>query len=432
MGNRFMAKNLFRKQAIEAAGRVDDIQRTMRVTRSATRMSTAAVAITICAVVVWSAMVDVPIHVEGNGLMVQSGGILITSAPAVSAGYVAYIDAQSGDSVKAGQVLARLDLTDQQTNLSKVERDLSLLKQNIELKEELIKADTDAKLANTQKRADALQERLGSLTAKRDWLRERQNKMIGLQTKGVVSLEAASNARLAADASEDALTSARAEQIGLKADAERIRSALEQQKLEDKLALAKLQAEYDAAKQTLDNDSKVVASVAGRIIRVNARSGVLVAAGEPLFEIMPQSDGPLKAMVYVPLSEGKRLRRHDKALLTPANMPLDMHAQLRGEVLDISSVPVTAESLKQSIGDDTLADHIAAQGPMFEVSIALDEDNKHKGGYQWTSDLAETISLSAGTPLSARVTVEKTPLLALALPAVKRFFGESPNKWSGR
>jgi hypothetical protein len=53
-------------------------------------------------------------------------------------------------------------------------------------------------------------------------------------------------------------------------------------------------------------------------------------------------------------------------------------------------------------------------------------------GYAWTGAPPPGVTLSPGTPLSADVTVERRPLLALAVPALKRFLHLEADDWTGR
>jgi len=63
------------------------------------------------------------------------------------------------------------------------------------------------------------------------------------------------------------------------------------------------------------------------------------------------------------------------------------------------------------------------------VRVALDA-LRGQQGYLWTSANASTVRLTPGTPLNAHVTVEHTPLLALAIPALKRFIGLTTEGWA--
>ena len=80
------------------------------------------------------------------------------------------------------------------------------------------------------------------------------------------------------------------------------------------------------------------------------------------------------------------------------------------------------------LGNDELATKSVEGGPPFAERLAL-EMVPGQPGYVWTSARAPAVSLTPGTPLSARVTVEHTPLLALAVPALKRLIGLATDDW---
>ncbi len=427
-----MSNRIFRKEALEAAGQIEQVQTSMRVTRSFTRIAIGAVALAILAAIGWSAFVDIPIHVKGRGLLVQNGGILVTSAPSAASGYVAEILVKKGDMVEKGAPLARLRLTDRQAQLEKQQRELVLLKRNTAKSHKLLKSETAIQLTTSRQSIAALDERIASLTTKRNWLADRREKLSKLQTKGVVSLETLANARIAADAAEDALASAHADHIRLQSDLKKVLFAQEQKIMQDALQIDQMESALEASSTALKQDAEILAEGSGKVVQLNTQQGALVASGQSLFEIMPQSEGLLQAVVYVSEKDGKRLKDSNKALLTPANLPLDVHAQMIGKVVDVSTLPVTSQSLKHTIGDDILIERIVAEGPVFEVRIDLDQDAQTRNSYRWTSSSAAELPIGLGTPLSARVTTEKTPLLAMAVPALKRFFGDRPDDWTGR
>ncbi|MBL6430403.1 MAG: biotin/lipoyl-binding protein [Alphaproteobacteria bacterium] len=117
-----MAKSFFRQEALDAATRVDETQRTMRVSTAVTRLSAAALATALAGVVTWSAFVDVPIHVTGHGVLARSGETLISPVRAASSGYVAEVPVKRGDTVAAGDVLLRLSQPERMAALKKAER----------------------------------------------------------------------------------------------------------------------------------------------------------------------------------------------------------------------------------------------------------------------------------------------------------------------
>jgi HlyD family secretion protein len=432
-----MAKSFFRQEALDAATRVDETQRTMRVSTAVTRLSAAALATALAGVVTWSAFVDVPIHVTGHGVLARSGETLISPVRAASSGYVAEVLVRRGDTVAAGDVLLRLSQPERMAALKKAERILEVLSRNAERTETLRAEDAEAESRRHARQLIALGERIEALSSKKRWLDERQTTLEKLHADGIVSLEVVSNARIAADVAENELAAARAEQVALDVTREEAASERERAALSTRLEIERLQAEVAETRAGLEAGATVTADAPGRVIGINTRPGALAAPGQPLLEILVDGTSgadpdALEAVVFVPLSQGKRLSPDDRALLTPADLPLDRHDRLIARVISISEVPASSQALQFALGDDTLAEKISAGGPTFEVRLAMERTAEGHRGYAWTGAPPPGVTLSPGTPLSADVTVERRPLLALAVPALKRFLHLDADDWTGR
>nr|WP_319485918.1 NHLP bacteriocin system secretion protein [uncultured Cohaesibacter sp.] len=427
-----MAKTLFRKEALAAASKMETVPEAMRVTGSVTRFSSVVIALAILLSIGWAMVVRVPIHVSGYGLLVAEDGVLISTVPSTSSGLVAKVLVHKNQVVSEGARLATLRLTDREAELHKQERELTLLKSSTSDKEALLKSQTARKLATAEDTVVAQEERISILKSRRDRLVERQKTLAGLQSKGVVSQETLVNAHFTADEAEDALASAKAELIQKQTEIQTIKFSQANEILENRLEIERQEADLAATKEAIDKDSEVLADIAGKVVRINTRPGALVSSGETLFEITPRTEGTLKAVAYISMDEGKRLKQDDEVLLTPSSLPIDLHAQMIGTVAGISPLPISREALKQSIGDDGLIEMITAKGAVFEVWIDLSPSKNTASGYLWTSKEAEGLTLSSGTSFSASIRIEQRPLLALAIPALKRFLGEATDSWAGR
>jgi hypothetical protein len=80
--------SMFRSEALDARGRIEALPTTMHVTDSWTRAVIAGVALTICAALVASTQVVVPIQIPASGVVVDRSGYLLTAVPASAGGFV--------------------------------------------------------------------------------------------------------------------------------------------------------------------------------------------------------------------------------------------------------------------------------------------------------------------------------------------------------
>ena len=429
-----MGKSFFRQEALDAATRVDDIQRTMRVSSSATRWTTAILIAVLVAGIAASGFVQVPIHVTGSGVLVDGNDSLAESVSTISAGYISKIHVHQGAVVKAGDRLAQLTLPERQADVEKAQRLLDATRHDADAKSALRRLDEQSETKSFDEQAAAVDERIESLTQKVDWLEERRHNFEKLRDDGVVTAETLANARIAAATAADDLAAARADRVGLETQREEAKSAREREALTDRLEIARLQDELNAARTVLETEADVRADAPGRVVAINTRRGAQVSPGETLFEILPgagDSSVRLDAILFVPINTGKQIAEDDRALLTPADLPEDVRDKIVARVNAVSAVPASSSRLQFVLGDDALARQVEDAGPTFEVNLTL-ETPAGGSGYRWTSPRPPDVDLTPGTPLAGRITVERTPLLALAVPALKRFFALEDDESAGR
>jgi NHLM bacteriocin system secretion protein len=428
-----MSESFYRKQALDAAATMQDIQRTMRVTRTMTRVTSSVLATALALAVTWSGFVKVPLHVQSHGVLVSANDVLLSQITPLAAGYVSHINVRKNSMVKKGDVLAVLTMPDRLIEVRKAERALESARLNIENKRSLREADAKVQNANFQKQLDALEERIATLKRKQGWLVERSDNLSDLSQKGYVAQDMLTNARIASEAAGNELADAYAQRVSLRAQQDEAETARQREELADEFQLIQLRQELEATKSALKADSTIIADVEGRVANINTRPGALASPGQALFEIIPhQGNEPMKveAITFVPLDKGKRLKAGDQALVTPSDLPEDVHDKLVAKVKSVSDVPMSSTALQNLLGDDALVQTVTSKGPVFEVRLVFEHGGKTD--YQWTSQNSPQIDLTPGTPMSAQITMERTPLLALAIPAVKQMLGLKADNWTGR
>ncbi|WP_372425862.1 NHLP bacteriocin system secretion protein [Salinarimonas chemoclinalis] len=426
-----MPKSFFRPQAVAAADRLDALPRTMRVTGSVVRLGAAGLAVLLVGGVVASAHVEVPIRVKGHGVLVDATGALVSPVLAPAAGYVARIHVGVGDTVAVGDPLATLAMPDREIAIESARRALGEAERQERENARLRALDDEAEARAQVRRAESAQERIAGLEEKLAWLTTRVEDLAALEGRGFATRQSLIEARIAREEAAEALLDARAARTALDTEREEAQSRRARDALADRLAVERARDDLAAREAERDRYATLVAPVFGRVSALDAAPGALVSPGARLVEILDAAaaDAPLEALVFVAMADGKRLAPGDRTLIAPSSLPEASRDRLVARVVRVSETPVARETLERLLGDADLAAAAGAAGPPFAVTVAL--ETRPDGGYAWTSAGVDPAPLGPGTPLSADVTVERTPLLALALPAVKKLLGMKPDAWSG-
>ena len=128
----------------------------------------------------------------------------------------------------------------------------------------------------------------------------------------------------------------------------------------------------------------VAAPVEGTIATVFERIGGTTAPGQPLMTMSAATDGE-RAVTFLPAGSGNTVRIGMDARIALAAYPQAQFGTIDGTVASVSTLPVTTERLEVVLGgNDSLVRYFVDQGPLIEVTVALDPDPTSATGYEWT------------------------------------------------
>jgi NHLM bacteriocin system secretion protein len=431
-----MSELVFRAEAIDAKARMDALPGAMQVTDSYTRITLIAIAGATVLSLVASAFVIVPIDVTGQGVLIDQSGELLVPVVTAADGYVAALLAQPGDRIEAGEPVARLRLPEMESTVDRASRHITVLQNELTTFDMLAKVemqssselrnqqhtDADLRIADLELRLASLQERLTSEKA--------------LLEKGYSTAARVLQAEIAVQEVFDQISVARTAQRALGTQAIEEAGTNRRERLSRLVALD--QARFDLAMLQLDQLTRqtLISPVGGYVAEIGASQGAFVSNGQSIINLISSEmseDEQLSALIYVPLAEGKQVEIGGQVLVQPAMNSDSTLDWLRARVTDVSQTPVTHAALQRSLGNDQLASLVTREGPAFAVRVEFERDPVTDAPYVWTSGQDPGVELTRGTPLNAKIVVERRSLLSLALPAIKDMLGiNDADVWSAR
>jgi NHLM bacteriocin system secretion protein len=431
-----MTELVYRTEALNAKARMDALPGAMQVTDSYTRVTLIAIAAASVLSLVASAFVIVPIEVTGQGVLVDRSGELLVPVVTSANGYVDELLAEPGDRIEAGEPVARLRLPEMETAVDRASRQITVLQNELTTYDLLAQAEA---LSSTELRAQKQADitlRLVDLEARLVSLNERLASEKELLEKGYSTAARLLQAEISVQEVTDQIATARITQRSLDGQ------AIEENGIKRRERLAKLvgldQARFELAMLQLDQLARqtLISPVGGYIAEIGASQGAFVSNGQSIINLISSEMAEterLSALVYVPLASGKQVEIGSSVLIQPSMNTDSTLDWLRATVTDVSLTPVTLAALQRSLGNDQLASLVTRGGPAFAVRVEFDPDPVDGVGYAWTSGQDPGIDLTRGTPLNARVLVERRSLLSLALPAIKGILGmDDKDAWSIR
>ncbi len=427
-----ITQEFFRTEAIEAQARLDRLPQTMRVTSSLTKATLAVLGCGLLVATAWSAFVEVPVRVLGNGLFVDSSGDLLKPVRTPMEGMIERLLVSEGDKVRAGQAVARIRLPDREAALRKAERNLTALGEQLARTLKLQEIERFGDDRARQVKVKSLDKRIADLEVRLAWNRERELAQDQLLSKGVTTRIKAIDAKAATLQAIDQIAVARGELSALLADV-LVTEGRERERLVLQVQLEQAKSEIAGLRSELERGSTLSSPVDGTVGELSADRNGLITAGQTIMSVIPtNANSNVGAIAYVSLADGKLIKAGDQVLVRPGSLPHSEQGMIRAIVTDVSDAPVSERALNRMLGNQGLVSKASNGEAPFAVRIALVKDAGTSSGYSWTSGEGPKIRLTPGTPISARITVERSSLMALAIPALRRLLMDSDEGWAGR
>lgn len=419
-----MSEGLFRQEALDARERVVRLQNKMQVTTPWTRKALAGLLVLAAVAVGWSAFVSVPLRVNGNGLFVETSGELLKPARAAMDGIVEALLVAEGELVVEGQPVARLRLPERLNALAKAERDHAAALQRVAETDRIQEVERAGEARGRSERRGAVVERLANLERRLVWQTELEADTTRLVDLGIATRTRLNEVKVQTQQLLDQIAVAKNDAVAIDVEAIASANRMERERMTVLGTLHQHANEITSITAEIERGTLVKSPVTGRVAELSAERNGVATAGQPILSVIPaQAGGRIEAIAFIALADGKLVKVGDEVQVRPASLPAREQGRLRGVVTDVSDAPVTDRALTRTLGNAALVAQANAAGAPFAVRISLAQSGDAPSGYAWTSGNGPDIRLSAGTPVTTRITIERETLLTLAIPALRRAVG---------
>ncbi len=386
-------------------------------------MQAAAVAVALTGGAVWAAFLEVPIVVQGKGLLLSVHGIAEITMP--SRGTLTQLPIHEGADVKAGDLVAlvaqpeaRMQLTTKRALLHEAQERLA---RHLDLNERT----NTAQSASDAVRIHEAETRISLLSGEFAVLQDRDNSLRDLAAKRIVAREQVLANQAKLHEVEISIGAARSEIATVTSQAELARLQQERDLSGVRDQISQLATETTELRKLLTTQTEVHSPYAGRIVEAKAVAGNFLDAGAPLMTVLRDDDGDpttgaLRAIAYVSPADGKKIKPGAKVLVAPSSVDRSEFGMIRGTVLSAAESAATTAGMMNVLKNDQMVKMLSANGAPFMVVIALDTDPATRSGYAWSSSGGPNILLSGGTMADAEVVIQQRRLLGVVFPPLAR------------
>ncbi|OLE30272.1 MAG: NHLP bacteriocin system secretion protein, partial [Cyanobacteria bacterium 13_1_40CM_2_61_4] len=147
---------------------------------------------------------------------------------------------------------------------------------------------------------------------------------------------------------------------------------IDQQQLETNSATAlqiqEVERNIARYEEDLRTKSQIISEYTGRILEITASVGQIVSAGQRMGSLETEDpNGKLLAVGYFQVSDGKKIEPGMDVRISPATVERERYGSILGKIASVSPFPVTTEAITNVVGNAEVAQVLSAGGTKIEV-----------------------------------------------------------------
>ncbi|MCS6822434.1 MAG: NHLP bacteriocin system secretion protein [Microscillaceae bacterium] len=414
-----MRKQLFREKALEKLASPDNIHELVQITSARSWLVLAGISFLVFAFVIWAIFGKIPKTVSGQGMLIQTGGIVEMNA--LGGGIVKKVLVKEGDLVKKNDTIAIIAQPETEIQINNLQKKLQNLKEkrkkfvqnnvtNKEYKKLLLeKYFLEEQIAQTEQLQKALQERI-----------EREAQIV--KEKNIINHSFIEIKRQQAEidrinAKYDSIWYVINQKLSfLNTPEEAQIEAYDNEINENQRIFDELYAKFNIS-------TYIKSGYEGKVVEIMAKQGQLLEAGALIASLEVENTQPqteaLQAMVYIPAQDGKKVLPKMKAKIAPSTVKVEEYGFIEGEVISVSEYPSTKQGMMRILSNADLVEAFSKGSPPIAVKIKLYTNPQTFSKYKWTSKAGPPIKIRSGTLCEAHIVVYQQTPITLLFPFLK-------------
>lgn len=415
-----MNSKMFRQSSLARLSSPEQLDQLIQITSARNWLGLLGLFMLLAVAGVWGFAGSIATSASGQGVILRSGGVL--NVVSRGSGVITKLNVRVGDRIQANQVVATISQP-------------LLLEKLKSLEAALVEAEADRE-RNLHVKQNAMQLQQEALE-RQESNNERQIKELEgtaklateeivstdqLLNKGLVTRQQTQTAREKLNGIQDQIASIHALNKQLEAQKFSLQSQPLQEDADMRLRITSLQRDMGQARQQLVLAETVVSPYAGEVLELKAYAGSMVTEGQPILSIQPQAD-ELQLLTYLPASEAKDVHGGMEAQVSPSSVKREEFGFMRGKVIYVADYPATPAAVMSNFQNESLVNALTSSGPVTELRIALNRNDKTPSGFQWSTTTGPPVIVTAGTICNVQVVTRRQRPISLLVPYLKEKFG---------
>ncbi|MQT13610.1 NHLP bacteriocin system secretion protein [Segnochrobactrum spirostomi] len=414
----------YRQQALDKLRTPEQVDRLMHVVGPAGWILLLSIIVVLGFALYWSLAGRIATSVEAQGILDPAFGEQ-HDIVAPAAGILRAVLVRPGDSVKKGELLAKVEILSDVEMRDNAQRTLQSLQQERTNQsafwDNFIAAQNQDFAAQRATLQDQIKWAGEQITARQQIL----TSLMALEAKGLatsVQVESARDDLISASSSQD---SARNQLQQLQARSLDIQNQRQTalSNLDDRILQA--QEQLANAQSQLHQEGRIVADMDGVVVEREGEIDTAVQPGSPIVAIQ-KAQPILRGVFFAEPRLGKDVRVGMSVNVAPSTASPSRYGTIRGKIVWVSPAPLSMQAVTQQLGNATLAQTLAGNAPPIAFGVALERDPSTPSGFAWTSGRGPDQAIETGTLASAKVSIREDAPAVLIVPAIRRLLGIEP------
>jgi len=415
------ADRLFRKAALDRLSSPEELDRLVTLTSPRGWVALAATSALLGLAVAWGIVGSIPTRVTGPGILVSGGG-RVFDAVAPASGLLIAPAARSGETVTAGQLLARIDKVDLEQTLAHAQAVLAERERDLDRRSAQLDREAQARRANFASRRAALRQVAAAAETRVQFMDTTLRGQEDIAARGFTTRQRVEETRQELAAARQKVSDARSLLLDIDTEELDMASRADQALSDGRDRVADARRHVAELSLQIEQTTRILSPTDGRVTEWKVAEGSRLAAGTPVVSI-ESGAGALQLMLYVPPEHGKKLKPGMDVRIAPSTVRKEEYGTLVGTVAEVSDFPSTPQGMLAVLQNDRLVQQFSAKGPPFAVRVDLARDPASATGYRWSSGGGPPMSVTSGTPAEGEVTIREQPPLAFVIPALRKATG---------
>ena len=372
--------------------------------------------------IAWGLFGSIPQKIEGLGEINTQKGLHRMNA--LFGGEITEIKAKVNDSVAAGDIIFIVKQPEMESKVLETRASIKQLKAKRSLVVSGNTKNTSIKNKVDDLGETRLKQKLEENKKSIEFLENKVSQEKEMYDKGLITFTQYFS-------TQNSLTSVKTERIALNEQLSLITLNSEEWNLDKDITEGDLDnqiAILDLYLNDLEKEYKlrteVKAKASGFIRQINAQVGDIVSP-DLVLAVINEDENAYQDYIlnlYVPFSFNEKITEGMNVDIQPFNVDYNLYGWLRGEVVEVSQLVSSSNSIMNDLQNSELVSLIESKGPVYKVVVRIKTDANTISGFEWSNKKGPPYKIAPGQMTRAFVNVKEKAPIDYLLPIFKDYF----------